>query len=319
MENPTHDYAKIEFAFKRLGHAVTGPTLDEICERHDICTHESSMGTELQRIEFVTRVAIEKDDGGLMGDICNHSDFDAENIVIRRVFGPLHFAALKNKIRCLEVLLINGAEVNSLDLYGNTALHYSAQENAIKCLQHLLDKGADVHIKNNNNQTPLDVATNNKSTECVAFLRDVCSGPHLSNPSPVKSVTVIVDVNELPEEYKELFENEKREILAAIIDHFGPETEASFKNLPFFHQWGEYNGIMRLNNNMEDEEEYMGDIHVIPMFDHANHMFKYDFECNWEHPWRGNEDSRCLPNVSKDKLISAIGEVPLIHEKIHND
>ncbi|NXH15264.1 ASB8 protein, partial [Bucco capensis] len=68
---------------------------------------------------------------------------------------PLHCACMVADADCVELLLHNGAEVNSLDGYSRTALHYCAESDAAWCVALLLAHGADPNAGDGNGDTPL--------------------------------------------------------------------------------------------------------------------------------------------------------------------
>ena len=66
-------------------------------------------------------------------------------------------AARHGQIDILQGLLGEGANVNSIDCGGNTALMWAAWYGHIDTVKLLLDNGADVNIKNNDGDTVLSL------------------------------------------------------------------------------------------------------------------------------------------------------------------
>ena len=56
----------------------------------------------------------------------------------------LRAAACMGKLKCLEVLLQAGADVNSIDIHRNTALIKAIKWNQEQCVNRLIQAGADV-------------------------------------------------------------------------------------------------------------------------------------------------------------------------------
>lgn len=71
---------------------------------------------------------------------------------------PLHYAAESSSKNAAELLLKNGAAINTANADGNTALHVATLSDDVDMVDLLLDKKADVTRKNKLNQTPLHTA-----------------------------------------------------------------------------------------------------------------------------------------------------------------
>jgi ankyrin repeat protein len=64
-------------------------------------------------------------------------------------------------IEAVKLLLDSGADINSVDDGGNSALHGAVYENRSKLIEYLAEHGADINIWNRPNKrswTPLDIA-----------------------------------------------------------------------------------------------------------------------------------------------------------------
>jgi ankyrin repeat protein len=57
---------------------------------------------------------------------------------------PLHIAALVGYLKGAELLLLNGAEIDAVDRYGNTPLRRSVDKRNFDMTELLINKGADV-------------------------------------------------------------------------------------------------------------------------------------------------------------------------------
>ncbi len=105
---------------------------------------------------------------------------------------PLMFAARYCNVEFTELLLQNGADINSINNDRNTAFHYAAKYNNFDVLKTLYINGAKVNIPNNDQWTALDYTIiNNKpgirdyldSIGCRLFekkLPDYFDGPYIS-------------------------------------------------------------------------------------------------------------------------------------------
>jgi ankyrin repeat protein len=85
----------------------------------------------------------------------------------------------------LKVLLASHADPNSPDRDGFTPLHFAAQEYQIEAARLLLDAGADVNSINKYGNSPLFVAVFNSNGrgELISLLRSHGADPFLVNRS----------------------------------------------------------------------------------------------------------------------------------------
>lgn len=74
---------------------------------------------------------------------------------------PLHYASEEAEV---EFLLASGLNVNHQDDNGWTPLHFASQKGALEAAELFLDSGADVEAIDLNGNTPLWVAAMNSNT-----------------------------------------------------------------------------------------------------------------------------------------------------------
>jgi ankyrin repeat protein len=72
---------------------------------------------------------------------------------------PLIITCIKKNIEMCKLLLLHGANINSSDKFGNTALHYCSIYGYLNILDILIKNGANIEAKNNIGQTPLHNAS----------------------------------------------------------------------------------------------------------------------------------------------------------------
>ena len=57
-----------------------------------------------------------------------------------------------------RILLEAGADVNYIELYGDTSLHIACEENYLEMVELLLNNGADENINNRFNKKPVEIS-----------------------------------------------------------------------------------------------------------------------------------------------------------------
>ncbi len=83
---------------------------------------------------------------------------------------PLHWAARNGHQQVVELLLVDGAEVNVVSRYGSTPLHLAAEYGREAVTRLLLAKGAQLDLKGRYGSTPLHWAARNGHTTVVELL-----------------------------------------------------------------------------------------------------------------------------------------------------
>ena len=85
---------------------------------------------------------------------------------------PLHAAAGKGNVAVVEVLIKNGAEVNSRAAYNSyIPLHIAARDGHLEVAKILITNEADINAKSKYEETPLDLAISNEHKELADLLR----------------------------------------------------------------------------------------------------------------------------------------------------
>ena len=107
----------------------------------------------------------------------NSEDIDIQEIINCLDFEPFYtpnekmlIMAEKGDKKTIEKLLHDGADINSNNDKGITALMYASQEGHKDIVELLLQKGADITLKNHEGKTALDIAKDKGFTEIVTLL-----------------------------------------------------------------------------------------------------------------------------------------------------
>jgi len=74
----------------------------------------------------------------------------------------LHWAAKRNKFTIIPLLISKGANVNSEDISGRTALHIAAFANHLECVKILLYELADPFKRNKDGKLAFDLTNDYK-------------------------------------------------------------------------------------------------------------------------------------------------------------
>jgi ankyrin repeat protein len=97
----------------------------------------------------------------------------------------LHYAALANQERVIEERLVCGDDLDAGDRQGFTPLHLAAQQGAVEAARILLDHGAEVDRVNVFGNSALFIAVFNSPGrgDMIALLRERGADPRLANKS----------------------------------------------------------------------------------------------------------------------------------------
>lgn len=82
----------------------------------------------------------------------------------------LRAAAAKGDVDLVKKLLDEGADVNSADVFHQTALHLAALHGQKAVAELLIERGADVNARDDSGATPLNYARSNGQREVAALL-----------------------------------------------------------------------------------------------------------------------------------------------------
>lgn len=96
--------------------------------------------------------------------------------------GLLSMAAFNNAVRCLQVLVDAGADVNQRNERGYTPLHYAAGLFHPEAVRVLLAAGANPTIQNKNGDMPLNLVRTRELAECRKILKAAMQTRGLSAP-----------------------------------------------------------------------------------------------------------------------------------------
>ena len=83
----------------------------------------------------------------------------------------LEGAASEGELAMLEVLLLDGLDVNTAGPDGRTLLHWAAQKGQVDAIELLLRNHADTTLRDRNGRTPLQVATHAGQRQAAELLR----------------------------------------------------------------------------------------------------------------------------------------------------
>jgi uncharacterized protein len=76
-------------------------------------------------------------------------------------------AASTNDRIAITTLIAARADINGVELWGNTALHCAARVGSVECVKVLLNAKAHVDVTNDSGDTPLHEASEHGCSACV--------------------------------------------------------------------------------------------------------------------------------------------------------
>ena len=99
-----------------------------------------------------------------------------------------HDAAIFGDVSLVEILLQDGAPVDCVDGYDQTALMIAARHNKTDVIRLLLQKEADVNKRNRYGNTPVHWAASGNSTEAIAILIEHGASINITNDKGDKPI-----------------------------------------------------------------------------------------------------------------------------------
>ena len=96
--------------------------------------------------------------------------------------GLLSMASFNNAVKCMQVLVDAGADVNQCNENGYTPLHYAAGLFHPEAVRILLAAGADPTVRNKNGDMPLNLVLDRELAECRQMLKEAMRARGLSVP-----------------------------------------------------------------------------------------------------------------------------------------
>jgi len=104
-------------------------------------------------------------------DLRNHilqgADVNQKN---KQGWSLLHFATVRGKTECAEILISNGAEVNPLTSAEKTPLHYAADRGFLELTKLLVENGAKLNLRDAEGWTPLHYAAEKDRVDVATYL-----------------------------------------------------------------------------------------------------------------------------------------------------
>jgi ankyrin repeat protein len=112
----------------------------------------------------------------------------------------IHIAASLGKDGCLEILLENNSDPNSVDVLNHfSSLHLAARNGHVKCVNILLQYKASTTIQSkSDSRTPLHYAAQNSSSAClIALLSSIHTNYHNDKASVPPASDKIIDMRDI--------------------------------------------------------------------------------------------------------------------------
>ena len=101
-------------------------------------------------------------------------------------FTALHYAALRNEPKIVNMLLLEGANPNKENMFGMTPLHYAAENINPEMMEILLHRGANPNVQDDKGETPLHIIIReyedtDDARQCVDLLLQAGTNLQLSS------------------------------------------------------------------------------------------------------------------------------------------
>lgn len=94
---------------------------------------------------------------------------------------PLHYAAKRNRLEQVKLLLKKGAVIDIKNRFGYTPLYHAVRSGHTSMVKLLLEKGADINISSNSGKTALHLSVSTKEqTEITKLLLGETESPSTS-------------------------------------------------------------------------------------------------------------------------------------------
>ncbi|KAF4764510.1 hypothetical protein HAV15_000642 [Penicillium sp. str.  len=84
-----------------------------------------------------------------------HAELEIINVNDKIARAPVLIAAARRCSGVIQLLLENGADIETMDKFGRRALHLAAGNRMVTVVRHLLDQNADIDAEDNLGRTPL--------------------------------------------------------------------------------------------------------------------------------------------------------------------
>jgi len=92
-------------------------------------------------------------------------------------WSALHFAAMEDRVKVVQLLIDYGANINIRNKFGYTAMHSAVIEENIDALKCLVQNGADINARDDLGTTPLELATILEKVEVYTYLKSLPKPP----------------------------------------------------------------------------------------------------------------------------------------------
>lgn len=118
----------------------------------------------------------------------------------------LHYAIEVCRPKMIKKILINGADPNIKDYYGETALHYAAKFGCKEDIIIILLKyGANINITNNIGETPILFSVLYKQFAGMKLLLNYSADITISNIYGTSVIKILANKDPLEEDFKDVY------------------------------------------------------------------------------------------------------------------
>jgi ankyrin repeat protein len=158
QENTIYTYSLTNQLVKAESYLKNGGDVDVVGEYDSSALHYACREGNIEMIELLLRY---------------NADVNKKNkySTIYPLFDILSSTKIKNPLPFIQLLLENGADITTIDSFGNSILHYAVEQENMDLVKLSIQSGCDINsTERHDKDTPLHYACFQKNREIIHYL-----------------------------------------------------------------------------------------------------------------------------------------------------